>query len=128
MDYASNNPPESPGADGEISVHAETYHRFMLGVKWMAIHLAVILVFLVLWFCTSAGFFAALIGALLVLAAGVFIMRQPPPHLAILGTLQPMLISTASGRLCAMMAAASRIKSGSAPKICTATGRSSSRK
>jgi hypothetical protein len=80
MDYALNNPPDSAGPDSEISVHARTYHGFMLGVKWMAIHLAVILVFLVLWFCTSAGFLGALIGALLVLGAGVFAMSHGLAH------------------------------------------------
>src|SRR5690606_5244314 len=52
--------------------------------------------------------------------------RQPAPHLAILETEQPMLMSIASGLEAATIAAASRIMTGSAPKICTATGRSSS--
>lgn len=80
MDQALTDSPASDGHEREIDVHARTYHGFMLGVKWMAIHLAVALVFLVLWFCTQASFFGALIGALLVLAAGVLAMRHGLAH------------------------------------------------
>jgi hypothetical protein len=68
--------------DVAINVHAETYHWFMLGVMWMAIHLAVRLVFLVLvlWFWTSAGFLAALIVALSVLGAGIYAMTRGLAH------------------------------------------------
>ncbi|HEY1559573.1 MAG TPA: aa3-type cytochrome c oxidase subunit IV [Caulobacteraceae bacterium] len=66
--------------EDEIGVHAETYHRFMLGVKWMAIHLAVLLVFLVLWFCTSAGFLTALIAALIVFGAAIYAMTHGLAH------------------------------------------------
>jgi hypothetical protein len=79
MEHTSDIP-ESIRPDVENNVHAQTYHRFMLGVKWMAIHLAVLLVFLILWFCTSAGFFAALIAALIVLGAGIYAMTHGLAH------------------------------------------------
>jgi len=66
--------------DGELVRHAETYHRFMLGVKWVAIHLAALLVFLTLWFATSAGFGWGLIGGLLVVAVGVYVMNHGLAH------------------------------------------------
>jgi hypothetical protein len=68
---------ESPA---EILNHAATYHRFMLGVKWVAIHLATVIVFLVLWFGTDAGFLAGLVGGALVFAAGVIAMRHGLAH------------------------------------------------
>lgn len=80
MDQALDTSPRSAAPDSDISVHAETYHRFMLGVKWMAIHLAVILTFLLLWFGASAGFLGALIGALFVLAVGIYAMRHGLAH------------------------------------------------
>ncbi len=80
MDRAMENLSKSTRPDGEIEVHAETYHRFMLGVKWMAIHLAVLLVFLVLWFCTSAGFLWALIAGAIVFGAGAYAMTHGLAH------------------------------------------------
>jgi hypothetical protein len=65
---------------GELARHAETYHRFMLGVKWVAIHLAALMVFLTLWFATPAGFAWGLIGGLLVVGVGVFAMSHGLAH------------------------------------------------
>ena len=56
--------------------HAATYHRFMLGVKWLSIHLAAVLVFLILWFAAGAGFLAGLVGGLAVFAAGAYAMAH----------------------------------------------------
>ena len=64
----------------EFLTHAESYHRFMLGLKWCAIHLAAMLTFLVLWFCTSAGFLAGLVGGLVVFAVGVYAMNHGLAH------------------------------------------------
>lgn len=64
----------------EIDIHARTYHRFSLAVKWFAIHLAVIAVFLTLWFATPAGFGWALIAAIVVAALGVWAMRHGLAH------------------------------------------------
>jgi len=66
--------------NAEILNHAATYHRFMLGVKWVAIHLATVIVFLVLWFGTDAGFLAGLIGGAVVFAGGVLAMRHGLAH------------------------------------------------
>ncbi len=67
-------------ANAEILNHAATYHRFMLGVKWVAITLATVIVFLVLWFGTDAGFLAGLVGGAVVFAGGVLAMRHGLAH------------------------------------------------
>ena len=66
--------------DAEFAVHATTYHRFMLGVKWAAIHLASLIVFLVLWFATPAGFIGGLITGAVVYGVGVWVMNHGLNH------------------------------------------------
>lgn len=66
--------------DGQVKIHAMSYHRFMLGLKWTAIHLATVIFFLALWFCTPAGFLGALIAALVVFAVAVFAMTHGLAH------------------------------------------------
>jgi len=64
----------------ELMVHAQNYHRFMLTVKWFSIHAAAVLIFLVLWFCTSAGFGWGLLAGLVVFGAGVYAMTHGLSH------------------------------------------------
>ena len=64
----------------ELARHAETYHRFMLGVKWAAIHLASLVVFLTLWFATPAGFVSGLISGLAVFGIGAYAMTHGLNH------------------------------------------------
>jgi hypothetical protein len=59
-----------------LLTHAHTYHRFMLALKWSAIHLAALIAFLALWFCTDAGFFGGLVVGVLIFAAGVYAMNH----------------------------------------------------
>jgi hypothetical protein len=66
--------------DREFARHAETYHRFMLGVKWVAIHLAAVMVFLILWFATPAGFGWGVIAGLAVVGIGVYVMNHGLAH------------------------------------------------
>jgi hypothetical protein len=66
--------------DRLFNVHAETYHRFMLGVKWVAIHLAALIAFLTLWFATPAGFGGGLLAGLAILAVGVYAMNHGLAH------------------------------------------------
>lgn len=65
---------------GEMPVNEQvrTYATFGKLTKWGALHIAVLLVIFVLWFCTGAGFFAGLIAGLVVWAAGVFFLRSKP--------------------------------------------------
>ncbi len=60
--------------------------------------------------------------------SGRRISSQPPPRLTTFGTGQPQLTSSTSAPLCSTRRAARTIRSTSAPKICTAIGRSSARK
>ena len=71
-------PALDPGSD--LVRHAVTYHRFMLGVKWVAIHFAAVITTLVLWFATGAGFIGGAVAGALVLAVGVFAMRHGLAH------------------------------------------------
>jgi hypothetical protein len=66
--------------DSDIMVHAATYHRFMLAVKWFVIHFAAITAFLTLWFATPAGFVWALIAGLAIFGGGVYAMRHGLAH------------------------------------------------
>ena len=64
----------------ELARHAATYHRFMLGVKWTAIHMAALMTFLTLWFATPAGFGWGLVTGLVVLAIGIYAMNHGLAH------------------------------------------------
>ena len=64
----------------DFAVHAVTYHRFMLGVKWVAIVLGAVIAALVVSFCTSAGIFAGGFLGLVVLAVGTWAMRAFLAH------------------------------------------------
>ena len=64
----------------EWEMHATAYHRFMLGLKWCAIHLAALITFLTIWFCTSAGFWSGLLAGVVVFAVGVWAMNHGLAH------------------------------------------------
>jgi hypothetical protein len=66
--------------ESEFTVHANTYHRFTLGVKWAAIYLASVIVFLIVGFATSAGFFGGLFVGIVVFLVGVFAMNHGLNH------------------------------------------------
>lgn len=63
-----------------FAVHAANYHRFMLAVKWFAIHFAALVAFLTLWFATSAGFLTGLLVGVAIFAAGAFAMTHGMAH------------------------------------------------
>lgn len=63
-----------------LATHAHTFHRFMLGMKWVCIHLAAVLSFLVLSFCTGAGWGVGLAAAIAVIAVGVYAMNHGLAH------------------------------------------------
>ena len=64
----------------EFVEHAQTYHHFMLGLKWLTIHLAAVITGLVLWFATPAGFLGGAAGAIVVLAIGIYAMNHGLAH------------------------------------------------
>ena len=64
----------------DFQVRAVTYHRFMLGVKWVAIVLGAVIAALVVSFCTPAGVFSGVFVGLVVIAAGTWAMRAFLAH------------------------------------------------
>jgi hypothetical protein len=64
----------------EIIRHADTYHRFMLGVKWAMIHLASVISFLVVAFATGGGLLGGLAVGVVVFLLGVWAMRHGLQH------------------------------------------------
>lgn len=69
-----------PAADyhrGEMDIHEQvaTYNGFLALSKWGSLALAAALVFLVLLFCTKAGFIGAAFTGIVVLVIGVFALR-----------------------------------------------------
>jgi thiamine transporter ThiT len=65
---------------GDMDIHEQvsTFHLVMNITKWGSLHLAALLVFLVLWFCTGAGFLAGLISAIVIMALGITFLRSKP--------------------------------------------------
>jgi Na+/proline symporter len=71
--------PSAPYHRGEMDIDEQkaTYEGFLNLSKWGSLALAAGLVFLILWFCTKAGFLMGLIAGVIVLAIGVFVLREP---------------------------------------------------
>jgi thiamine transporter ThiT len=61
-----------------VTAQAHTYATFGKLTKWVSLHIAVLMVIFILWFCTGAGFVAGLIAGLVVWGAGVFFLRSKP--------------------------------------------------
>ena len=62
----------------DISEQAATFAAFNGMTKWGSLGVAVLLLFITLLFCTPAGFIGAVIPAVVLLAAGVFFLRDKP--------------------------------------------------
>ena len=63
---------------GEMDVHAQqaAFNAFVKLTKWGSLALAAILVFLILWFATKAGFITAAIAGLVVTFVGIAVLRE----------------------------------------------------
>jgi hypothetical protein len=66
--------------DPAFATHATSYHRFMLGLKWVSITLGSLILALTLWFATPAGFGGGLVVGLVVFAVGVWAMNHGLAH------------------------------------------------
>lgn len=62
----------------DISEQVATFHLFNGMTKWGSLALAALLVLLVLWFCTPAGFLAGFVSGLVVLVIGIAVLREKP--------------------------------------------------
>lgn len=65
---------------GEMDIHeqAATYSAFLTLSKWGSLALAVGVLFFAMLFCTEAGFIASAISSLVLLVAGIFLLRSKP--------------------------------------------------
>lgn len=64
--------------DMDIREQSATYEFVMKLTKWGSLAVAALVLFLVLWFCTAAGFGGAAITAIVLIALGVLILREKP--------------------------------------------------
>ena len=62
----------------DISEQVSTFHLVMGMTKWGSLILVSFLLWMVIWFCTSAGFVAGLISGAVVLAIGIMLLREKP--------------------------------------------------
>ena len=62
--------------DMNIQEQVSTFHLVMGITKWGSVVLASLLLFLVLWFCTGAGFLAGFISGAIVLILGIVLLRE----------------------------------------------------
>jgi thiamine transporter ThiT len=67
---------------GEMDIHEQvsTFHLIMNITKWGSLVIAAALLFLVLWFCTGAGFLAGLISGVVVFVLGSLLLRGGGGH------------------------------------------------
>lgn len=71
-----------PALDREslLQAHGRTFHGFTLGVKLFCAHLAVIMTFLVITFCTTAGWVWGAITAIIVGLFAIFLLTHGLAH------------------------------------------------
>jgi NhaP-type Na+/H+ and K+/H+ antiporter len=62
----------------DISEQAATFAAFNGMTKWGSLSVATLLLFITLLFCTPAGFIGAAVPAVVLLAAGIFFLRDKP--------------------------------------------------
>ena len=60
----------------EISEQEKTFHFVMGMTKWGSLVIAASLLWLTIWFCTDAGFFAGFVVAVIVTALGILVLRE----------------------------------------------------
>ena len=65
---------------GEMDIHeqAATFEGFGKMTKWGSLAIAVLLLTITLWFCTSAGFIGGVIPGIVLAVLGVVFLREKP--------------------------------------------------
>jgi len=71
---------EHPANDPDLVAHEQTYHMFNVLMRWCALHIAAIIVFLTLWFAAGAGFWGGLISGIAVFALGYMLIIRHEEH------------------------------------------------
>jgi H+/Cl- antiporter ClcA len=69
---------EYHSGDQDIREQVATFEAFGKLVKWGSLAIAALLLALVLWFCVGAGFFGGLIPPVVLIAVGIFFLRENP--------------------------------------------------
>ena len=64
----------------DIRQHESTYRLFNNLTMWVSLSLAVLLVFLIVFTCTKAGFIAAFLSAAVLAVLGFFGLKKKPAH------------------------------------------------
>jgi uncharacterized membrane protein len=62
----------------DIQEQVSTFNLVMGMTKWGSLILAAFLLWMVIWFCTSAGFLSGFITGAVVLALGIVLLRSKP--------------------------------------------------
>ena len=62
----------------DIAEQVSTFEFFNGMTKWGSLFVATLLTFLVLWFCTGAGFLGAFVAAAVLVGGGIFFLRDKP--------------------------------------------------
>ncbi len=62
----------------EIGEQTASFDLFIKFTKWGSLAVAVLVLWATLTFCTSTGFVGAVVAALILLAAGVYFLREKP--------------------------------------------------
>jgi hypothetical protein len=72
--------PASDYHRGEMDIHEQvsTFNLVMGMTKWGSLILAAFLLFLVIWFCTPAGFVSGFVSGAVLLGLGVVLLRSKP--------------------------------------------------
>ena len=67
---------------GDMDIHEQvsTFHLVMNLTKWGSLVLAALLLLLVLWFCTGAGFMGGLFSGVVVFVLGALFLRSGGGH------------------------------------------------
>ena len=64
--------------DMDITEQVSTFHLFNGLTKWGSLAIAAMMVLLVMWFCTPAGFWAGFISAIVLTVLGMMFLREKP--------------------------------------------------
>ena len=62
----------------DISEHSASFDLFIRFTKWGSLAVAVLVLWATLTFCTTTGFVGAVVAAVLLLAAGIWYLREKP--------------------------------------------------
>ncbi len=62
----------------DIAEQAASFDLFVRFTKWGSLAVAVIVLWATLTFCTSTGFVGSVVAALVLLALGVYVLREKP--------------------------------------------------